>query len=504
VATAHYRLLTGAGEATEEGTADAKVADGTFVLTPDAGDVLRVPFGQIASVAEAEQFTLRVVLAQGTVVELARLGVMRTQLLAEMKDAHANAAAKTAATVGEADIFSGLAGGEQVEIRVYDDALLVIGTASTLRVSFAFVKAVRDDNYVITVEVTGSDPVVLTRLGNRTGEFTKALSRRIGDARGRTSAFLGALLPGLDPMALRQAAGLLRDGVAVPLGTLNGIHPDLAGTLIEVAGLPGRRAGVQELARHAEISIGFRQVTSVHKKAVGVTAWQDHAASPHIGDHDGHAGSFAPGFAGMLAAGVMAGGPGAFGPSPFGAGFGGGGFGLGGFGLGAFGGAGFGPAGYSGGPFGFGEGYGDYGDYWAYRALGAGMRTPAQHQMTQRPDVTRGRLIPAGDDLSALTATGDDPTVLAFILASAPNRVVFEVLNLAEPPTLVFRSGGQDGVAVINRALVDSGFKPPTPTGGLTAPARQVGEPAVLTDLFVGQVPHDGNWSSQLAALLAG
>jgi hypothetical protein len=124
--------------------------------------------------------------------------------------------------------------------------------------------------------------------------------------------------------------------------------------------------------------------------------------------------------------------------------------------------------------------------------------------MTQRPDVTRGRLIPAGDDLSALTAAGDDPTVLAFILASAPHRVVFEVLNLAEPPTLVFRSAGQDGVAVINRALVDSGFKPPAPAGGLTAPARQVGEPAVLTELFVGQVPHDGNWSSQLTTLLAG
>lgn len=476
MATAHYRLLTPAGEATEEGTGDAKVASGTFVLTPDAGEMLRVPFGQIASVAEAEQFTLRVALAQGTVIELSRLGVMRTQLLAEMKDAHANAAAKRAATVGEADIFSGLAGGEQAEIRVYDDALLVIGPASTLRISFAFVKAVRDDNYVVTVEVTGSDPVVLTRLGNRTGEFTRALSRRIGDARGRTSAFISALLPGLDPMALRQAAGLLRDGVAVPTSTLNGIHPELADTLIEVAALPGRRAGVDELARRAEIAIGFRQVSSVHEKADGVTPWQDRAASPHIGGHDGHAGSFASGFAGMLAAGVMAGGPGAFGPG-----------------------------GYAGGSFGFREGYGDYGDYWAYRALGAGMRTPAQHQMTKRPDVTRGRLIPAGDDPSALTATGDDPTVLAFILASAPHRVVFEVLNLAEPPTLVFRSEGQDGIGIINRALVDSGFKPPAPAGrGLSAPARQVGEPAVLADLFVGQVSHDGNWSGQLATLLAG
>ncbi len=479
MATAHYRLLTPTGEVTEEGSADAAVTGGTFVLTPTAGEVLAVPFGQIASVAQAEQFTLRVALARGTVVELSRMGAMRTQLLAEMKDAHANAAAKTAATVGEADIFSGLAGGEQAEIRVYDDALLIVGSANALRVSFAFVKSVRDENYVVTVEVTGSDPVMLTRLGNRTGEFTTALSRRIGDARSRTSAFLGALLPGLDPMALRQAAGLLRDGVAVPVGTLNGIHPELAATLIEVAAMPARRAGIEELTRHADLAIGFRQVSSVHKEADGVTAWQDHSASPHIGDHDGHAGSFASGFAGMLAAGVMADGPGAFGPAQYGAGFGGGGFGSGGFGLSGFGGGGYGSGGSAGyGPFGFGEGYGDYGHYWAYRALGAGMRTPEQHQMTQRPDVTRGRLIPAGDDLSALTASGDDPTVLGFVLATSRDRVVFEVLNLADPPTLVFAASGQDGVGVINRALVDSGFKPPAPAGGgLTAPPRQVGEP---------------------------
>jgi hypothetical protein len=106
--------------------------------------------------------------------------------------------------------------------------------------------------------------------------------------------------------------------------------------------------------------------------------------------------------------------------------------------------------------------------------------------------------------LSALTATGDDPAVLGFMLASMGSRVVFEVLNLAEPPTLVFRSAGPDGIGVINRALVDSGFKPPTSAGGLTAPARHVGESAVLTDLFAGQVPHDENWSSQLATLLVG
>jgi hypothetical protein len=511
VTTAYYRLLTAAGEPSEDGKAEVKVADGMFTLTPSMGDALRVPFSQIASVAEGEQFTLRIGLAQGTVIELSRMGAMRTQVLAELRDAHADAAATTASAVGTADKFSGVAGGEQVEIRIYDDALLIIGPASTQRISFSFVKSVQVADYVVTVEATGSDATTLTRLGNRTGEFERALTERISAARGRTSAFLSALLPGLDPMALRQAAGLLRDGVAVAASSLAGVHQELPGTLLQITTLADRRDAVGELTSRGAVSIGFRQVTTIGKEAVGVTAWQDSAHTPNIAGHESPGGSFRPGFAGAMAAGAMAGGPGAFGPGGYGGGgfggpfggFGPGGFGAGGFGLGGFG---LGGGGYGGGPYGYREEYGGYGNYWAYRALGAGMNNSGQNRpMTPRPDLTHNTLIPVSEDLSALTATGEDPTVLSFILVSAPGRVVFEVLNAAEPATLVFRSGGDESVGVINRALVDSGFTAPTPaSGGLTAPPRRVGEPALLSELLLGAVEHGDGWAGQMAALLAG
>lgn len=511
--TAYYRLLTATGDSSEDGKAEVEISGGTFVLTPSMGDALRVPFSQIASVAEGEQFTLLIGLAQGTVVELSRMGAMRTQVLAELRDAHADSAATTASAVGKADIFSGVAGGEQVEIRIYDDSLLIIGPASTQRISFSFVKSVNVADYVVTVEATGSDATTLTRLGNRTGEFERALTERISAARGRTSAFLSALLPGLDPMALRQAAGLLRDGVAVPASSLAGIHQELPGTLVQITALASRRDAVGALSSKGPVSIGFRQVASIGKEAVGLTKWQDSAHTPNITGHESPGGSFRPGFAGAMAAGVMAGGPGAFGPGGFGGGggllggFGPGGFGAGGFGLGGFGlgGGGFGGGGY-GGPYGYRDEYGGYGDYWAYRALGAGMNNSNQNRpMTPRPDLSHNTLIPATEDLSALTATGEDPTVLSFILVNAPGRVVFEVLNAEEPATLVFRAEGAESVSVINRALVDSGFTAPTPAnGGLTAPPRRVGEPELLSELLLGTIEHGENWSGQLEALLAG
>lgn len=59
---------------------------------------------------------------------------------------------------------------------------------------------------------------------------------------------------------------------------------------------------------------------------------------------------------------------------------------------------------------------------------------------------------PATEDLSALTAAGESPTVLAFALGSGRGYVVYEALNLPEPVTCVFRGE----LAAVNRALVCS------------------------------------------------
>ncbi len=94
--------------------------------------------------------------------------------------------------------------------------------------------------------------------------------------------------------------------------------------------------------------------------------------------------------------------------------------------------------------------------------------------------------MPATEDLSALVATGESPTVLAFALGRRPGRVVYEVLNQAEPMTFVYRADGAGGVATINRALDDAGFQA----------AAVHADPAA-------QVPHDAQWPDRITQLLA-
>jgi hypothetical protein len=500
VTSAEYRLLGADGAQLEAGSGDVTVAGGVLELQPAAGAALRVPSGRIASVAEPEPFTVRVTLADGTALELSRLGRMRTQLLEELRDARAGVAAAESGSVGNAVRFTGTVAGASADIHVFEDALLVMAGSIAKRIAFSFVTGVRAQDYTVTVDVAALGPLAITRLGRRTDEFTALLTERLTEARTRTSAFLGSLLPGLDPMALRGAAGQLRDGVAVAARALDAVHPDLSATLLRVATLPARLEALSGLAGRADLAIGFKQVTSVRRAAVGVTPWHDRSATPHIGEHETPGGQFGAGLGGMMGAGLMNGlGPGG---------------GLGGYGPGGYGGYG-GSGGYGGygGPFGGGPGgFGALGGLWAFRALG-GLNSGAdlQHQMTPRADVRHGLLTPETQDLAALTTSGDDPTVLAFALlrpAHGGDLVAYEVLNQPDPVTYVYRGGGPDPRALVNQALDEIGFAPAAihaaASGDLAAAHRQDAATSPLARALFAEVSHDANWQAQLATLLAG
>jgi hypothetical protein len=476
VTAAQFRLAA-PGRDTLSGPAEVQVTGGALVVAPPGGDQLRIPFAQITSLTQNAAYTAQLALAGGAVLELSRMGAMRTQLLAELRDGRAEATAAALRPVGPAAVFSGCRGADPVELRVHDDALLVIGDGVGERVGFSFVSAVHTEEYVVTVERAGRPPLYVSRLGRRTGEFADLLAGRLSAARTRTAAFLGALVPGLGPVALGEAAGLLRDGVAVPAGVLDQIQPGLAGTLADLAVRPERRAALAGLRERGPVALGFRQVMTAHRAAAGVTPWAPRPAAASGADH-GSPAVLGAGLGGA-AGGVVLGGDG----MPF--------AGLPGAGLpgavlaGEVAAAGmpFGSGGYGAG------GYGLAGSWWALGALsglGGGAGGGRARPMAGRPDTSRGSLVPEADDVSAVTVTGDCPAVLAFVLVLAGGRVVLEILNEPGVPTLVYEAAGPDGRAAVNRALDDCGFQP----GAVPGPP------------LAGQVAHDEHWAAGLDALI--
>ena len=448
---------------------------GALVVSPAFGQPLRVPPADIVSVGESDGYGVRVVLRDGAVLDLAQLGRMRGQVLADLTEARGADDAGTSLLrgVGTPEVFPGAVDDVDGELWLYDDALVTMpGRGDPEKLPYPFIHGVSTDpsGYRLTLHVSGHGPVTVSRLARRTSEFVDLLRARVELAGGRTAAFLGALLPGLGAVALRQVAGLLRDGLAVPRRELDAVDPTVWSALVSAAAAPSRASCLATLSELGELEIGFKQVVSVHRDAVGVTTpWTDPSVRPTF-QHDAGGGSFGGGsfgggFGGMWAAGMVAGGP---------------------------------PVGY-----GFDGPFAAMGPLLALRMLGSG--GAGGRQIQPRADVSRGMLTPESTDYAALTSTGDRPTVLAFVLCrSATGGVAFDVLN--EPDRATYVYGAAEG---LNRALDLVGFQVEAVHDD-TAPAGSPYRTAagrlpalrLLRDAYRGRVEHTDDWTDRLTERL--
>ncbi|MFD0576555.1 hypothetical protein [Dactylosporangium darangshiense] len=132
-----FRLIADGGALLDEGDGTAELAGGALLVTPHNGAVLRVAPADVVEISEPEPYTVRLALSDGARLELTRLGHMRTQLLAELADARVADTERVLLLdgVGTPETFPGAADGAPAELRLYDDALVVVPTGASPRSS---------------------------------------------------------------------------------------------------------------------------------------------------------------------------------------------------------------------------------------------------------------------------------------------------------------------------------------------------------------------------------
>ena len=478
-----FRLTAANGTVLDEGEGTAEMTAGALVVSPSFGQPLRIVPSDIAEIAEPEPYVVLIRLHEGASVTLTGLGRMRTQILAELDDVRGKELPATMLIggVGTPEAFGGSVDGVEADVLLYDDALVTLPKhGDGEKVPYPFISGLTTDpsGYRLTISVAGRRPLDVHRLARRTSEFHDLLAKRWTATAGRTAAFLGSLLPGLGPIALRSTAALLRDGLAAARSDLDAIDPTIFPALVGAASLGDRVACLDEMGRRGPVWIGFKQMVSVQRGAEGKSSWTDPAATPPNADHDGGASFFGGGFGGMMGASIMGGGP------PTGMGF-------------------DGPFGAMGsmlamsmlgrrGPGGAGLGGG----------IGGG-----QDPMHARADVEHQRLKSAYTDFEALSATGEEPTVLAFALCHARGHVIYEVLNETDHATYLYRARDASDVSVINRALdltgyrVEGIYQDATSAGSkYRKAAERLSALRVLRDAFVGRVIHTEAWAASLSS----
>jgi hypothetical protein len=258
-----FRLTSTSGQVLEEGEGHATVEGAALVVNPQLGQPIRVRPRDVAAIEEPEPYVVAMRLHEGPTLTLRQLGVLRTQLLAEFAAQRADdlSDALILVGVGTPESFPGAIDGIDAELRLYEDALVAYPqSGEPVQWPYSFIDDIVIDASGYRIELRdGEHALVVQRLARRTSEFIALLQRRVGAARGRTATFLGALLPGLGPIALRSAAGLLRDGKAAPRAEVEGVASGSWDALVRASTLPTRLDAVAQVAGLGEAWIGYQQ-----------------------------------------------------------------------------------------------------------------------------------------------------------------------------------------------------------------------------------------------------
>ena len=464
----HYRLLAPSGEVLEEGEGEAGVLGGALTVTPESGQPVRVRPTDVTEISEPQPYLLRLLLTEGPTLELARLGVLHTQVLSDFAAVRKKGTVDSLllAGVGTPLAFPGALSEVEAEIRLYDDLLLVLPVAGEPRQAlYSFVDEVRTDpsGYRITVAV-GDQALELHRLAERTSEFVQALRERRERAQVRTGTVIESLLPGLGSLAQRSVAAKLRDGVPVRAADLDAVERTISSSVLAACGLEDRLPGLADLAAQGDLWLALYQRGSVEVAATGgadlrarrIRVGVDHRPPAFYGGGFG-------GLGGVLAAEMLSG-PDHGGP--------------------------FGPA--------------------LHDGL-VGGTTPRQ-RLPRREPRTGGSDVPH-TDFAALTVHGEDTSVLAmaFVVLPAERAIVHEVLNDGAYPTFVYNigsGGATTAVADIAIGLALIGYRVDVldadvdSAGSGYGAAARLPHVAQLRAKLRGRVAHGDDWHAQLAALL--
>jgi hypothetical protein len=518
----HFRISAASSEVVDEGDGTVAVEGGAVTVSPQIGQPLRIAPEQIAEVGEPVPFTVRIRLSDGSAVELSRLGVLRTQLLAQIGDLRVADSRQGLVTIGfgEPQRFHGAVDDLEADISLYDDGLVAIPVGGLpVQVPYALIEDVSTDStgYRVSIAMGDAGSIAVQRLAQMTSQFLTLLRQRATDARGRTGAFLQALLPGLGPLAQRELAGDLRDGVSVPRATLDGIDPQVWPALIGIAALPERAAGAALIESLGDPALGFHQISSVEVAAQGTTHFAEAGAVQSSGPGRGQGTNFgsieqgmgmlmAERFMGVPTPGAMGGGGPLIGGPPGGAS----GMEMGaGMGTGMTAGMGMGG--------GFGAPFGALGGMLAMRMLRGGgawsrggqAQARSMFRVPETPPDPTGQSA-AHTDLDSLTIGGDHPTIVAFLVArTTSGALVYESLNVQDHATYVFHDPAMS-VSQLDLDLMLIGFHIEVLAGDVTGlgsryaeAVRQMPHLTRLAGAFRGRAIHGDGWEAQLRQLLA-
>jgi len=150
----------------------------------------------------------------------------------------------------------------EAEIEIYDTGLVIKPKQGDLiRIPFAEITEFSEKDYNISI-VSDSAVLSLSHFGEKFDLFSKALKEALNELSLKTQSILKELLPELDPLAIKKAGELLRDGRAVSKDSIDKISPKIWQNLekkLAALNIKESYDFLRSLSKSEEVFIGVKQ-----------------------------------------------------------------------------------------------------------------------------------------------------------------------------------------------------------------------------------------------------
>ena len=270
-----YRLIDSDGnefEGSEE--AKARLIDESLQIEPTFGETLSVPYRDMLEISGSD-YRIRVFLNSGDTLTLLNLGYLYEDFLREFSGLR-NAIILKDMLVQEKPIRAGIEavfscigenGEEKLsgesELRFYETAVVIVPEMGEIvRIPHSYIQGIREDNYTLIVETEFGDEIRLSMMGASYNSVKNALNKMMHELIAKSQATLKQLLPAANPMVIRKAALIMREGKAARRVDIESISGDLWKELeskLSSLGVKEEYDYLKSLSQEEKICIGFKR-----------------------------------------------------------------------------------------------------------------------------------------------------------------------------------------------------------------------------------------------------
>ncbi len=122
--------------------------------------------------------------------------------------------------------------GEEVsgecELRLYETALVLIPEKSDIRrTPYCYLTKIAKENFSLIIETDSGDRIILSKMGKYLDYFARALSEAVNELSLKVQATIKELVPDADPLTVRKAAAMMKEGQAARKEDIDSVCPRL-------------------------------------------------------------------------------------------------------------------------------------------------------------------------------------------------------------------------------------------------------------------------------------